>query len=313
MKQVVQRFFYTERGKHFLLAGVPWSWVRYQPKGTVVIDPSTAAATLDDVWLESAGNFNTHSAGLLVGNAGGGPSKKRTLVKFDLASAGLPADAEIVKAQLQLKYYGRSGSSWVDREVRVHQMLVDWVETQATRDNRTSTAVWSSAYGAIGADAKAAHEDSVVFTFNTAVGSWQYWDVSAPTRAWHSGSAPNFGGILLADNEYVVGYDLRFRSSDDGNVDQPVLEVIYTQPTRTVYFLKDHLGSIRATVDEIGQVVGYDDYDPWGFILAGRSMATGASTEQGATKNKFTGKEWDDEFGLNWLCLRSYLSPCFSP
>jgi RHS repeat-associated protein len=53
-------------------------------------------------------------------------------------------------------------------------------------------------------------------------------------------------------------------------------------------------------VDNTGAVVGYDDYDPWGYILPGRSMATGGSTVAGAAKNKFTGKEWDDEFGVNW-------------
>ncbi len=112
--------------------------------------------------------------------------------------------------------------------------------------------------------------------------------------------------ILLADNEGVDGYDLRFRSSDDGFGDQPYLQVIWTQTEKTVYFLKDHLGSVRATVDDIGQVIGYDDYDPWDYTLAGRSMATGASTIDGAAKNKFTGKELDDEQvddqgnGLDW-------------
>jgi RHS repeat-associated protein len=67
-----------------------------------------------------------------------------------------------------------------------------------------------------------------------------------------------------------------------------------------VYFLKDHLGSVRATVDNTGAVVGYDDYDPWGYILANRSLATPWSSIQGTAKNKFTGKEWDDEFGVNW-------------
>ncbi len=64
---------------------------------------------------------------------------------------------------------------------------------------------------------------------------------------------------------------------------------------RTVYFLKDHLGSTRATVDDAGQVVAYDDYDPWGMILPGRSMSAQANLP-----NKFTGKEHDDDFGLNW-------------
>jgi len=57
--------------------------------------------------------------------------------------------------------------------------------------------------------------------------------------------------------------------------------------------------------------MGYDDYDAWGYILPGRSLATGTSTVAGAAKNKFTGKvgvqrrsgscrKWDDELGLKW-------------
>jgi len=57
----------------------------------------------------------------------------------------------------------------------------------------------------------------------------------------------------------------------------------------------DHLGSVRATVNDVGEVVSYDDYDAWGLILNGRSM-----TAQANLPNKFTGKEWDDDFGLNW-------------
>jgi len=53
-------------------------------------------------------------------------------------------------------------------------------------------------------------------------------------------------------------------------------------------------------VDETGAVVGYDDYDPWGKVLAGRSLATPWSAGQGAAMNKFTGKLFDDDYGLNW-------------
>jgi RHS repeat-associated protein len=90
------------------------------------------------------------------------------------------------------------------------------------------------------------------------------------------------------------------------------LEVIYSTEatTRTVYFLKDHLGSVRATVlDSAGApVIGYDDYDPWGYPLAQRTKAIPNAYLQGASKNKFTGKEYDDEYGVNWLHFpyRSY-------
>jgi hypothetical protein len=53
------------------------------------------------------------------------------------------------------------------------------------------------------------------------------------------------------------------------------------QSFETVYFLKDHLGSIRATVDENADVVGYDDYDPWRMIMYVHSMVSTVSGSQG--------------------------------
>jgi len=100
--------------------------------------------------------------------------------------------------------------------------------------------------------------------------------------------------ILWATNEDIDGYDLRFRSSE-ASVDQPYLEILWTQPVKSVYYLKDHLGSVRATVNDVGEVVSYDDYDAWGLILNGRSM-----TAQANLPNKFTGKELDEEAGLGW-------------
>ncbi|MDL1867746.1 RHS repeat-associated core domain-containing protein, partial [Betaproteobacteria bacterium PRO4] len=91
---------------------------------------------------------------------------------------------------------------------------------------------------------------------------------------------------------------------------QPQLMIIWSNQPKTVYFLKDHLGSIRATVlDSAGApVVAYDDYDPWGYLLAGRTKKRTWSDSQAVARNKFTGKEWDDDYGVNWLHFpyRSY-------
>jgi len=61
------------------------------------------------------------------------------------------------------------------------------------------------------------------------------------------------------------------------------------------YFLKDHLGSVRTTVDQNGNVDGYDDYYPFGLTMPGRSSNTGNPNDN----YKFTGYEQDDEAGLN--------------
>lgn len=70
------------------------------------------------------------------------------------------------------------------------------------------------------------------------------------------------------------------------------------------YFLKDHLGSTRTTVNENGNIIGYDDYYPFGLGMPHRSdnQANGTATY------KFTGHERDDEaeITLDYMMARNY-------
>ena len=61
------------------------------------------------------------------------------------------------------------------------------------------------------------------------------------------------------------------------------------------YFLKDHLGSVRTTVDRNGNIVGRDDYYPFGLAMPGRSSNIANPNDT----YKFTGYEKDDEGGLD--------------
>ncbi|WP_409029386.1 RHS repeat domain-containing protein [Gracilimonas sediminicola] len=60
------------------------------------------------------------------------------------------------------------------------------------------------------------------------------------------------------------------------------------------FFLKDHLGSIRTTVDQGGAVDGYDDYYPFGLVMPGRSSNSANPNDN----YKYTGHERDDEVNL---------------
>ena len=74
------------------------------------------------------------------------------------------------------------------------------------------------------------------------------------------------------------------------------------------YYLKDHLGSIRMTVDGTGTVVGYDDYYPYGMTMPGRSQEP--SVED--ARYKFiplagqADKERDAEENLDYFGARYY-------
>jgi RHS repeat-associated protein len=305
----LRRYFYSDRGKDYMLVGVPWSWIDAAPEGDLIIDPTTNAATSVDVRLYDDNNYGNDTR-LAIGKFPNASNyKTRTLIKFDLS--GIASNATVLRATMNLKYFeavNYGGGTWVDRWVQAHELLgLNFDEQWATRDDRTVDIPWYTPYAAIdGTDAKATMESTLLFWQSelSELPKWKSWDLTALTQKWLATPASNYGVILWATNEDVAGYTMRFYSSEAGNSsDRPNLEVVYSTEatTRTVYFLKDHLGSIRATVlDSAGApVIGYDDYDPWGYPLALRTKAIPNAYLQGASKNKFTGKERDEEFGLN--------------
>ncbi len=62
------------------------------------------------------------------------------------------------------------------------------------------------------------------------------------------------------------------------------------------YHLKDHLGNIRVTIDDNGDVLAYNDYYPFGLQMPGRNFNQGLANDL----YKYSGKELDEETGLNW-------------
>ena len=114
------------------------------------------------------------------------------------------------------------------------------------------------------------------------------------------------------DNYYVSDYDgrtaavLNAPSGSDftyniwglDNIGQA--RVINSAETR-YYYLKDHLGSIRMTVNTTGGVLSYDDYYPFGAIMPNRSQVSSPDA-----RFKFTAKERDTETGYDYFGARYY-------
>ncbi len=68
-----------------------------------------------------------------------------------------------------------------------------------------------------------------------------------------------------------------------------------TSSLESKFYLKDHLGSIRAIVDDAGNHEESFDYYPFGLEMPGRS----SNSANPADNYKFTGHEFDEEAGLD--------------
>jgi RHS repeat-associated protein len=80
----------------------------------------------------------------------------------------------------------------------------------------------------------------------------------------------------------------------------------------TRYITADHLGSPRIITTASGGVVNRHDYEPFGeelFVgMGGRTSAQGYNSETDSLRQKFTGKERDNETGLDYFGARYYAS-----
>ncbi len=107
----------------------------------------------------------------------------------------------------------------------------------------------------------------------------------------------NYGFLWILNPEQK--YRSVFAASSDYSdpTKRPKLVVTYA-PMEKYFYLKDHLGNIRVTVDENGDVKGDNDYGeshhfrgyPFGLRMPGRSMNNALATDM----YKYSSKELDE-------------------
>lgn len=68
------------------------------------------------------------------------------------------------------------------------------------------------------------------------------------------------------------------------------------------FYIKDHLGSIRAVVDQNNNLVTCQDYDSWGSTIPDRQWIQSSDESM----YKFTGKERDNESTYDYFGARYY-------
>lgn len=75
-----------------------------------------------------------------------------------------------------------------------------------------------------------------------------------------------------------------------------------TSADEPYFYLKDHLGSIRALTNDKNEIISGQDYDAWGYLHQGRQYDSDESVY------KFTGKERDEENLYDYFSARNYNS-----
>ena len=117
----------------------------------------------------------------------------------------------------------------------------------------------------------------------------------------HSSTSPTWYSY------YPVGtHSVKLKVTDhEGSSDELTVTIeVKSSVSGTKYYITDHLGSVRSTVNHLGQVVGQEDFWSYGLTMPGRSWNNGNAYD----RYKFTGHERDSEGGLDmdYMIARNY-------
>jgi RHS repeat-associated protein len=135
---------------------------------------------------------------------------------------------------------------------------------------------------------------------------WQYRQVG--TTQWtqiYQGTQPtrNFTFPALGSGESQKSYQIQLQVRNTSNqTHTTTITVTLKHAPDRYYYVKDHLGSVRLTLGEDGGIVSWNDYDPWGLALAGRSGVVGSAD----ARYQFTSQERDNETGYDYFGARYY-------
>jgi len=117
----------------------------------------------------------------------------RALVRFDVSS--IPSSATVQQATLALYWDQRSNGNSLT--LAAHQVLVDWVDSQASRTYRQTNVPWNTPGLGAGTDYKATPDGARAFTAAETPGKWIDLDLTDMAQSWVQNSANNQGLVLL--------------------------------------------------------------------------------------------------------------------
>lgn len=128
------------------------------------------------------------------------------------------------------------------------------------------------------------------------------WRVDGVTQSTSGYFIPN---LTLQSGEDSRSFDIQLRVQNSvGNYGYKTVTITIVREHSSYYYLADHLGSVRVTVDDAGNSVGWDDYYPFGLQMPSRTQNQSNPNNDA----KFTGYllEQDGDLGLYHAEARMY-------
>jgi RHS repeat-associated protein len=135
---------------------------------------------------------------------------------------------------------------------------------------------------------------------------WRVRPVGGSYITLYQGSSSTWNHTFnLSSGVSEQGYNLELRvRNSNGGYNTRTIQVTVTRNNKSLYYLTDHLGSVRVTVNERGDPVGWDDYYPFGLQMPGRTQNASNPHDDA----KFTGHmlEQQGDLGIYHAGARMY-------
>jgi len=176
-------------------------------------------ASVNDTYIRESTpttNYGTAST-LFVGNISAGTQYRSFIRDFNITSIGNTNTVTDAKLQVYVN------APAIDNiTVKVYRVTSDWIESEATWNNKSAASIWTSSGGEYNSN----ELDSIIIT-NASAGYYNF-SVTDAARGWVNSSYSNYGVIFIAPNT-AAGNFISMDSTNGGNAStDPKFYIDYT-------------------------------------------------------------------------------------
>ncbi|MCH2107450.1 MAG: DNRLRE domain-containing protein, partial [Planctomycetes bacterium] len=202
-------------------------------------DVLTLTPSKDNTVYEDTPGTNSNGAGIYLfsGTQASVGWARRALIQFDLS--GIPAGSTINSASLQLRVSQTISGT---QSMGAHLVTSDWGESTSDAPGQegggtpaaTGDATWFSAFHpdtdwiTDGGDFEASPSAVTGVSGSGSSPVWSSASMAADVQDWIDGAKPNFGWIIVHQNEAPLGTAKRFGSREGSSSSRPVLTIDFT-------------------------------------------------------------------------------------